>query len=285
MAPVTSSRVRNWQQLVLHHQALIDDFIETCDAPEAARFLRYLCTAEAASWMAPFATLAKPLPRGKARAIAKRLDKLGTTCEDGLLENQKRTAADWRLLAGTRYGRQVERPERLLFFSALVPYMKWRRGSPDWQWLARFIAATEGRAPGTVDAADATRAWWKKTLRQAHQQARGLVTTGSASIAQRRRLQRHLLLSRTVLDAAWAFVRFLNSCRPLAERAIIQGHLYHRKSPERHFVRRGLIPTFGGLRERRFTTRRIVQLREDGLLGTHDHGPDENWIELLPKIG
>lgn len=282
-----------WPELERRYGAVLEYF------PGEGKFLRYLYEVEAVGrWVDPQLLFAHPRP---SRARIKSLERRATIVKDYRASNGRISRYDeprktHRKLSRLWYGRAIAHPARWCWFSALVPYLTWKKGELDWAWLASWVEAIEGDSPRDSSAEDRVRLWWSKTVRTMDSSARAvssnahLIGESKRVVSPRRALGRHLALMR-LFDGAWAYVRFNRQNRrvkPIGDiTEFFPEALIAKSSLEREFVTQGLIKTFKffravPVRERNFADYREIYL-STGEASSFNPIPS-GYLEVLPRV-
>lgn len=241
-----------------HHQ-LLDEFARECGGAQAAAFLRHVYTVEGPEWRHAHHTLLAPDNRSNVKVLEKKIRRsMLLSAPEKLSQSnpaiKRTTSPDWLSLSAQRFGRPIPHFGRMLFFSALVPFMTWKRGSPNWTWLTDWVDAVEGHAPGDSDASGSVRTWWRKSisrLRSEVAETKHLAAAAPKNPSAKRRLQHHLLFMQALDGGFWAYIRFARlapSQRRDSPLVLPSGHIYTR-GVERDYVQKGLVPVFRIFRE------------------------------------
>jgi hypothetical protein len=228
------------------------------------------------------------------------LEKMVCQSVDPRLEQDPKKAKKTRdvlvALALSQYGKSIDRPWRWLWFSALAPYMTWKRGALNWEWLSSWVEVIEGKAPGDADPEGTLRKWWEKTLKLLALGSGEIpalsrrVKTNTRDYIARRRIARHFTLMR-LLDGAWAYIRYERGrnrpCRPAVDITdiLVMDNVVKAGTDEWGYVSKGLLKAFGFLKVR--------NLRQRGLqdyyaalpqsVGRLRPIPPRGYIEVVPK--
>lgn len=279
----------SWRDLETNHEDLVDDFCKDCKGEVA--FLRHIVEEEAEKrWTDPQIAFQKLKELKRSVSNAK------------VLTMRIRRAAMWPYprtdsveLQKFWYGRAIPKALRWGWFCALVPYMKWKRGTLNWIWLSRWVDAIEGGVPGDC-AGESLRTWWFQSVRIMTFGVRS-VSALSKRISQnrrddvaRRKIGRHFSIMR-LFDAAWSYVRFDRNRRrprPTGDISDFLGDSYVAKTPgEVEYVKKGLLKTFGFLRTMPMHQQDMRDycdvLTKWQAVGRLQPIPPGGYIEIVPK--